>query len=104
MRISDWSSDVCSSDLDSSSAIMPPSEEVTQRLDRLSAASTPRFEPVRGPMQTVKIYPHGVARNRLLQAVTRLGVPAVIVKDRSEERSVGKEWVRTCRTRWTAYH
>jgi len=68
----------------SSSAIIPPTEETTQRLDKLSAASTVRFEPVRGPMQTVKIYPHGVARNRLQQAVKRLGVPAVIVKDANE--------------------
>ena len=73
---------------DSSSAIMPPSEEVTQRLDRLSAASTPRFEPVRSPMQTVKIYPHGVARNRLMQAVKRLGVPAVIVKDANDANAL----------------
>jgi len=72
----------------SSSAIMPPSEEVTQRLDKLSAASTPRFEPVRGPMQTVKIYPHGVARNRLMQAVKRLGVPAVIVKDANDANAL----------------
>ena len=49
-----------------------------------SSASAPvasRFEPVRGVMQTIKIYPHGVARNRLMQAAKRLGVPAVIVKD-----------------------
>jgi stage III sporulation protein SpoIIIAA len=72
----------------SSSAIMPPSEEATQRLDKLSAASTPRFEPVRGPMQTVKIYPHGVARNRLMQAVKRLGVPAVIVKDANDANAL----------------
>ena len=72
----------------SSSAIIPPSEETNQRLDKLSAVSAPRFEPVRGPMQTVKIYPHGVARNRLMQAVKRLGVPAVIVKDASEANAL----------------
>src|SRR5215217_2921611 len=43
-----------------------------------------RFEPVRGVMQTVKIYPYGVARNRLMQAAKRLGVPAVVVKEPSE--------------------
>jgi len=43
-----------------------------------------RFESVRGAMQTVKIYPYGVARNRLVQAAKRLGVPAVVVKDPSE--------------------
>lgn len=66
----------------------PPSEEATQRLDRLSAVSSQRFEPVRGPIQTVKIYPHGVARNRLMQAAKRLGVPAVIVKDPSDANAL----------------
>ena len=46
-----------------------------------TASTAPRFEPIRGVMQTVKVYPHGVARNRLMQAAKRLGVPAVIVKD-----------------------
>jgi stage III sporulation protein SpoIIIAA len=48
----------------------------------------PRFEPIRGAMQTVKIYPHGVARNRLMQAAKRLGVPAVIVKDVSDANAL----------------
>lgn len=34
-----------------------------------------------GQLQTVRIYPFGVARNRLMQAVKRLGVPAVVVKE-----------------------
>ena len=33
----------------------------------------------RTPMQTVHIYAYGVARNRLMQAAKRLGVPAVVV-------------------------
>lgn len=32
-------------------------------------------------LQAVRIYPYGVARNRLIQAAKRLGVPAVVVKD-----------------------
>ncbi len=51
---------------------------------RLEQASATRIEPSRGGLQTVKVYPHGVARNRLTQAAKRLGVPAVIVKDVSE--------------------
>ncbi|OGO38859.1 MAG: AAA family ATPase [Chloroflexi bacterium RBG_16_57_11] len=47
-------------------------------------ASMPRFEPVRGVMQTVKIYPYGVARNRLMQAAKRLGVPAIVARESSE--------------------
>ena len=54
------------------------SEELT------SAPTPPHFEPVRGAMQTVRIYPYGVARNRLMQAAKRLGVPAIVVKDPSE--------------------
>jgi stage III sporulation protein SpoIIIAA len=33
------------------------------------------------PLETVRIYPYGVARNRLLQAAKRLGVPVLVVKD-----------------------
>lgn len=36
------------------------------------------------PAQPVRIYPYGVARNRLTQAAKRLGVPAVIVRDVGE--------------------
>jgi stage III sporulation protein SpoIIIAA len=32
------------------------------------------------PLQTIKIYPYGVARNRLIQAAKRLGVPVQVVK------------------------
>ena len=49
-----------------------------------SSSSVLRFEPVRGAMQTVRVYPYGVARNRLMQAAKRLGVPAIIVRDAGE--------------------
>jgi hypothetical protein len=49
-----------------------------------SVAAPPRFEAMRGALQTVRIYPYGVARNRLMQAAKRLGVPAIVVKDPSE--------------------
>ncbi len=38
----------------------------------------------RGPHQTVRIYPYGVARNRLIQAAKRLGAPAIVVNDLNE--------------------
>jgi len=47
-------------------------------------AATTRYEPLRGALQAIKIYPYGVARNRLMQAAKRLGVPAVVVKEASE--------------------
>ena len=33
------------------------------------------------PLTTINIYPYGVARNRLMQATKRLGVPANIIRD-----------------------
>jgi stage III sporulation protein SpoIIIAA len=38
----------------------------------------------RAALQTMRIYPYGVARNRLAQAAKRLGVPAVIVNEAGE--------------------
>jgi energy-coupling factor transporter ATP-binding protein EcfA2 len=35
-------------------------------------------------MQPIRIYPYGVARNRLMQAAKRLGVPAIIVNESGE--------------------
>lgn len=36
------------------------------------------------PLQTIRIYPYGVARNRLAQAAKRLGVPAQVVQNLDE--------------------
>jgi stage III sporulation protein SpoIIIAA len=54
---------------------------VSQVSTRLEQSGAARPESSRGALQTIKVYPHGVARNRLQQAAKRLGVPAVIVKD-----------------------
>jgi hypothetical protein len=35
-------------------------------------------------MQPIRIYPYGVARNRLMQSAKRMGVPAIVVKDLAE--------------------
>jgi stage III sporulation protein SpoIIIAA len=40
--------------------------------------------PLGAALQTIRVYPYGVARNRLQQAAKRLGVPAVVVRDVSE--------------------
>ena len=34
----------------------------------------------RTPLRAVKVYPYGVARNRLMQSAKRIGVPAVVVR------------------------
>jgi hypothetical protein len=35
-------------------------------------------------LQTLRVFAYGVARNRLMQAAKRLGVPAVVVTDVNE--------------------
>lgn len=58
------------------------SEEPLPVSMRLEQSAATHIEPSpRGGLQTIKVYPHGVARNRLMQAAKRLGVPAVVVKD-----------------------
>jgi hypothetical protein len=47
----------------------------------------PQFDPPptsRASLQTIRIYPYGVARNRLMQAAKRLGVPALVVREPGE--------------------
>jgi stage III sporulation protein SpoIIIAA len=48
------------------------------------AEPTPPSESRRTPLQSVRVYPYGVARDRLIQAAKRLGVPALIAKDAGE--------------------
>jgi hypothetical protein len=47
-------------------------------------AASPVNDPDTGRLKTVKIFPYGVARNRLEQAAKRLSVPAVIVRSPEE--------------------
>lgn len=49
-------------------------------VERLAMSTRPQK---RVPRETIRIYPYGVARNRLKQAAKRLGVPVVIERDNS---------------------
>lgn len=55
-------------------------QAVHQTQSPIDAAS----DPTTGRLQSVKIYPYGVARNRLEQASKRLGVPAILVRSVEE--------------------
>src|SRR3546814_14751538 len=102
MRISDWSSDVCSSDL---------WEDAAAALDHVGLPAIIR------PSYTLGGQGGGIAYNReeyeqIVQSGLRLSpVHEVLIeesvlgwKERSEERRVGKECVSTCRSRWSPYH
>src|SRR5258706_8375231 len=59
------------------------SEEPTPSFD--APAATSKLTPTVGAvMQTVRVYAYGVARNRIMQAAKRLGVPAVVVREVTE--------------------
>src|SRR3546814_18215872 len=89
MRISDWSSDVCSSDLVGieKSGWRGGRFAPDQRSDRAGQSYAVRR---RGWLLVVFFQPPTVDR-------THQGT-------RSEERRVGKECVSTCRSRWSPYH
>src|SRR3546814_13576594 len=102
MRISDWSSDVCSSDL-----LAAPMVAEHQRADRLArgrrgheagddellALGALRLDPGRSP-------PRAVGRVALLGHHAFEAKPAGM---RTEERRVGKECVSTCSSRGWPY-
>src|SRR3546814_2228595 len=85
MRISDWSSDVCSSDL--------PILGRDAKRERLRALAERRGIPLASTMAV------GDGANDLdMLAEAGIGVA------RSEERRVGKECGSTCRSRWSPEH
>src|SRR3546814_21181694 len=112
MRISDWSSDVCSSDLTDFSRA-PKSEVLAFMLEDLEFAS--QYLPVENPVGdhlSKAAADHLLAETyistgdfeKAIAAATRViddgHYQLMTTRFRSEERRVGKEWVRTCRSRW----
>src|SRR3546814_4593297 len=84
MRISDWSSDVCSSDL-----LM---EQLPHLLIEGMLISARALKTYRGYI---------FLRGEYTTAAKHLNRA---VEERSEESRVGKECVSTCRSRWSPYH
>src|SRR3546814_16718385 len=95
MRISDWSSDVCSSDLFDEQVI---AQLETGQLAPLVAMSSPelRENAGNGGLEIVNwIAVATIAGRHGLRGEKIYYEPMT----RSEERRVGKEWVSTCRSR-----
>src|SRR3546814_10635983 len=93
MRISDWSSDVCSSDLDLVPSIGQPNR-VYEVLNRKRGLH--RHDPQPG-------HPRGKSDRRVTPAAPCPRTSRKSNAPRSEERRVGKESVSTCRSRWSPY-
>src|SRR3546814_2136413 len=90
MRISDWSSDVCSSDLVVAKGT---------HLARPELAHSVHVEVAGLQPDRPYYYRFTAGGERSLRGRART-LPA----PRSEERRVGKECVSTCRSRWSPYH
>src|SRR3546814_11114348 len=94
MRISDWSSDVCSSDL------LPTDEAALLRHYILADDDLIHIDRRRRPENRIGFALQLCA----LRYPGRTLAPGELIPHRSEERRVGKECVSTCRSRWSPYH
>src|SRR3546814_1837528 len=94
MRISDWSSDVCSSDLRDQQAVVhdgsQPARHFWCAVQIVQHYGSDQFQVVGAA--------HIVHLSRTLFFII------IHQEVRSEERRVGKECVSTCRSRWSPYH
>src|SRR3546814_11118051 len=109
MRISDWSSDVCSSDLYKCRIAIvvdvatlheriAASRHVERRSTEIGIARRALVAILVIPVQTGDPVEAIIERRaEQLQFIARM-------LQRSEERRVGKECVSTCRSRWSPYH
>src|SRR3546814_18381945 len=102
MRISDWSSDVCSSDLlvQPAVSVVPSAaqaklRDLTQRRVQLVNMRVAEIN------RSHQASPALAASHRRVQAALTREITHI---ERSEERRVGKECVSTCRSRWSPFH
>src|SRR3546814_20420935 len=102
MRISDWSSDVCSSDLDHDLALDEWPDLGERRVLRLEGHGhdhdVARLRRIR---IALALNPEAEFSRRLLRIFCRARADD---HRRSEESRVGKEWFSTCRSRGSRYN
>src|SRR3546814_14542887 len=125
MRISDWSSDVCSSDLFNYCQAAALLLDLTEHLKHLVIGPLLRllfvtknlsqFRHFLGPfkrcavpcrrhaLSMIPFHPCRIPCHNGLQCAGRLPPATIGIEPRSEERRVGKECVSTCRSRWSPY-
>src|SRR3546814_17855245 len=96
MRISDWSSDVCSSDL---MALLPAD------CSRHYVGKTSGYHSLPQPEINQLLADLALQNKRVVRL--KGGDPFIFgrgAEERSAERRVGKEWVHPCRSRWLPSH
>src|SRR3546814_13993429 len=122
MRISDWSSDVCSSDLrvERGADMVGKTAEQGHRaglswirkclaraLTQLEAREKPCVTGRRAGREEATgaaAPPRYLSSDVIFELVLRQLEADEQLETRSEERRVGKEGVSTCRSRWSRYH
>src|SRR3546814_16502027 len=132
MRISDWSSDVCSSDLEASrraeivharqeipglAAIVAGKEIDPHIAARIALAAGNAQYPAVGQHVAARIEPAMPAEARRIRIFSVGGAERIlfrrdigekaefrVARRSSEERRVGTEWVGTCASRWARIH
>src|SRR3546814_18602816 len=111
MRISDWSSDVCSSDLKRTGEFIGETgcdisvqvcETDIYRPDANEQACL--TSPWHRSYQNGKRFPNEFLHGKDPSLGYRCWLVRSAKPHRSEERRVGKECVSTCRSRWSPYH
>src|SRR3546814_19853403 len=97
MRISDWSSDVCSSDL-IELEWRPYTLRIAEYLGSVENRSAHSWRRVKYSYMDARRFANK-------QGLTLKGTKRIYDGyHRSAERRVGKVWVSTCRSRWSPYH
>src|SRR3546814_11814037 len=132
MRISDWSSDVCSSDLGrAADALSPEADGRLESAIRAVLSGEAENDAFNALIAEVGLEPGSITLFRawfryMRQTGSAYGLQTVVdtlarypgltrslvelfeamhrPMERSEERRVGKECVSTCRSRWSPYH
>src|SRR3546814_14293393 len=110
MRISDWSSDVCSSDLGMARPVAlevaddrrADQVEVADRIEHLVAHEFVAEAQALGVEDLLAVHHDGVVQRAAAGEAHGAHLLDVLC-ERSEERRVGKECVSTCRSRWSPY-
>src|SRR3546814_4969196 len=104
MRISDWSSDVCSSDLVTLNHWVRGSSPWRRTIITDLEPGALRRARLVSPGGQSGSGASGTKRGTHCALVERAPSPEARARRRSEGRRVGKECVGTCRSRWSPYH
>src|SRR3546814_17519792 len=110
MRISDWSSDVCSSDLAAAQVDHAALGDAAARgrLELLTPLAKAHATDVGCLVTSLGVPVHGgmgyIEETGAAQDLRDARLTPIYEDTRSEERRVGQEWVSPCRFRWSQKH